>query len=58
MISCKEAVRLKSISMDGELPLLRRIALRMHLALCDYCRRYSRQLDYLSRLARGLKKNR
>jgi hypothetical protein len=49
MISCKEASRLLSQQMDRRLPLWGRVRLRLHLAICDACSNFSRQL----RLVRG-----
>ena len=50
MLSCKEAARLISDRLDRELPLGRRIALRLHLAMCSACRRYRNQVESLNRL--------
>jgi len=52
MLSCREATRLLSESMDHELPLGRRSALRFHLALCRFCRRYLAQVSFLRRVLR------
>ena len=45
--SCREAVRLQSLALDGRLTLGQRFGLRMHLLLCKWCRRYGRQLRFL-----------
>src|SRR6478752_241439 len=50
---CKEAVRRKSKEMDGQLGASARIGLRLHLLLCKWCRRYSRQLEFLQAAARS-----
>jgi hypothetical protein len=47
MLSCKEAAALVSESLDRKLPLGQRIALRMHLFFCRFCRRFSRQVLFL-----------
>ena len=47
MISCKEASRLLSQAMDQRLPLWQRARLRLHLAICDACTNFSRQLKFL-----------
>ncbi len=47
MLSCKEAAGLLSESLDRKLPLGQRIALRMHLLFCRFCRRFSRQVLFL-----------
>ena len=46
-LSCKEASRLLSQSMDRELSLGEQARLRLHLALCDACRNFNRQLTQL-----------
>jgi len=48
-ITCREASRLLSQAMDGKLPLWQRARLRLHLALCDACSNFSRQLKLLRR---------
>jgi hypothetical protein len=52
--SCKDTVRLVSESLDGELPLGRRLALRLHLLLCGMCTRFRRNLLFLRAAARRL----
>jgi hypothetical protein len=47
MLSCKEAAAMVSESLDRKLPLGQRIALRMHLLFCRFCRRFSRQVLFL-----------
>lgn len=47
MLTCKDATTLVSRSMDGPLPWRQRFSLRMHLAMCRFCRRYERQLRFL-----------
>ena len=51
--NCKEASRLQSEALDRPLPLRRRVGLRIHLALCKWCRRYGRQIAFLRAAARG-----
>jgi hypothetical protein len=48
MIKCKEASRLMSRAMDERLPLWQRLALALHLAICDACRSARRQMRLLS----------
>jgi len=45
--SCKEATRLQSAAMDRKLTLPERLGLRLHLLLCQWCRRYGTQLKFL-----------
>jgi hypothetical protein len=47
MITCEEAARLMSESLDRKLPLGQRMALRMHLLMCKLCPRFWRQLQFL-----------
>ena len=49
MITCKEASRLLSQAMDQKLPPWERARLRLHLAICDACTNFSRQLGLLRR---------
>ena len=47
MLSCKQASQLVSQSLEHPLNRRERIALRMHLWLCRYCRRFSQQIQTL-----------
>ena len=47
MIKCREASRLMSRAMDEPLPLWQRLALTLHLAICDACRSAQRQMRVL-----------
>ena len=55
MLTCKEATRLVSQGLDRRLGLTERVALRLHLLICDGCTNFSRQVAFLrkalSRLA-------
>jgi len=53
LLTCKEASRLQSQALDRPLGLGERIALRLHLGICDACTRVSRQLDFLRRAVRA-----
>ena len=53
VISCKEASRLLSQRQDRELGFWERLKLRAHLALCDMCTRFSRQLDFMRAAVRA-----
>lgn len=46
-LTCKEASRLLSQSMDGKLTVAQRSALRLHLSLCEACTRFGAQLGAL-----------
>ena len=53
---CTQATRLISESLDRELPLRLRIAIRVHQLSCSGCRRYRRQIEALrAALARRLR---
>jgi len=49
--SCRQASRLQSEGMDRPLTFLEGLGLRIHLLLCKWCRRYGKQLKFLSRAA-------
>lgn len=49
MLSCKKITELASRSLDQPLPLGRRIVMRLHLLMCQACRRYTGQLRFLRR---------
>ena len=49
MLSCKEVTRLVSQGLDQRLPFGRRVALRIHLAICDGCTNFSKQMVFLRR---------
>jgi len=51
-LTCRQASRLQSQSLDRELTLSERLSLRMHTAVCDACTRVSRQLHFLRRALR------
>ncbi len=52
MPTCREATELASRGMDEHLPLLDRLGLKMHLAICRNCRRFAVQLEEMRRLFR------
>jgi putative zinc finger protein len=47
MVSCKEATRLLSQQQDRTLSYAERVKLRLHLAVCAACTRFSRQLAFM-----------
>jgi hypothetical protein len=47
ILSCKEVTRLVSQGMDRKLPFGRRVALRVHFAICDGCTNFSKQLGMI-----------
>ena len=54
MLTCKDASRLVSEGLERPLGFRERWALRLHLWLCDNCRRFERQLRLLRRALRKL----
>jgi hypothetical protein len=46
-MDCKQASRLISQSLDRPLTLRERFALKLHLIICEYCKRFSRQMQTL-----------
>jgi hypothetical protein len=47
MLSCKEASLLLSMAQDSRLKWHQRLALSMHLVLCDGCTNFRRQLGLM-----------
>ncbi|HEY9197929.1 MAG TPA: zf-HC2 domain-containing protein [Gammaproteobacteria bacterium] len=54
MLTCKDASRLVSEGLERPLGWRERWALRLHLWLCDNCRRFERQIRLLRRALRSL----
>ncbi|MGA9165276.1 MAG: zf-HC2 domain-containing protein [Thiobacillus sp.] len=54
MLRCRDATELASRAMDERLPLSNRMALRFHLAICENCARFNRQLQEMRRLFRSV----
>ena len=54
MINCREATRLISQAMEADLPWHRRLAIKIHLLYCVWCRRYAAQLKILRKAAKQL----
>ena len=50
--TCPEVVRILSLGMDKELPLITRIKLRTHFLMCSFCERYAKQLNYIREVSR------
>ena len=53
-MDCRHAAQLISRGMDQALPWWQRIALRWHLAICDACTNFSRQVRFLREAIRRL----
>ncbi|WP_339081956.1 zf-HC2 domain-containing protein [Pseudomonas sp. TMP9] len=54
MLSCKELVARASEVLDGQLGLRQRMSVRMHLAMCQHCRRFIRQMRLSQAVLRTL----
>jgi hypothetical protein len=54
MLSCKEASRLVSQGLDRRLGFGERVALRVHLAICDGCTNFKHQVAFLRRAVKQL----
>jgi hypothetical protein len=44
---CKQTSQLLSQAQDRPLGFIERLRMRLHLAICDRCRRVSKQFDFL-----------
>jgi len=51
MLTCTDARRLLSQARDQKLPTRQRWGLKVHLAMCRFCRNFGKQLDVLSEIA-------
>ena len=47
MLNCKEVSRLVSQALDRPLGLGERVRLRIHLAICDGCSNFSKQMAFV-----------
>jgi hypothetical protein len=56
MLTCKDASRLQSQGQDRPLHLGERLSLRLHLLICDNCRRFRQQLDLIRRACERVNK--
>ena len=52
MMNCKEITRLVAESADRDLPFYQRMRVRMHLAMCFLCRRFTKQLELIRKISR------
>ena len=57
MLSCKETSRLLSQGEDRKLAFGERVALRVHLAICDGCRNVNRQFQFLRVAVKNLSRD-
>jgi Putative zinc-finger len=54
MLTCKEATRLVSQGLDRSLAFRERLALRLHLLICDGCTNFRKQVVLLREAMRRL----
>ena len=54
MLSCNEVTRLVSQGLDRRLGFGERLRLRVHLAICDGCSNFRKQMDFLRRAVQRL----
>ena len=47
MPSCQDISMLVSKGMDSQLPVMKRLSIRLHVSMCSLCRRYEKQLHML-----------
>ena len=55
MMSCKDVANLASDYLEKDLPLLRRLSLRLHLFMCTDCRRFVQGIRTLAGSASALR---
>jgi predicted anti-sigma-YlaC factor YlaD len=53
-LTCKEATRLVSQGLDRKLGPWDRLRVRLHLAICDACSAFARQMQFLRRAIQRL----
>ena len=54
MLSCKDVTRLVSQGLDRRLGFGEWLRLRLHLAICDGCANFRKQMDFLRRAVQRL----
>lgn len=47
-LTCRDAARLQSEALDAKLCFSKRLGLWLHLLICKWCRRYGKQIQFLS----------
>ena len=53
-LKCREAAKLASQRMDRDLSFGERVSLRVHLAICDGCTNFTKQIAFLRRAVERL----
>jgi hypothetical protein len=52
LISCKDASRLLSQMQEGDVALLQRLRVRLHLLWCEACKHFEQELRFLRAIMR------
>ncbi|MCB1932059.1 MAG: zf-HC2 domain-containing protein [Candidatus Accumulibacter sp.] len=52
MLTCREVTQLLSEGQDRKLTVAERVRLRIHLAMCQGCARFRKQMDFLHQACR------
>lgn len=52
-LSCKDATRLISEGMDRDLSFAEKLALRLHVAICEACKRFTHQVNFVRQALRS-----
>lgn len=53
MITCHDVSTLVSTGGLSDAPVVRKLGVRMHLAMCRHCRAFRRQIEAIARAARA-----
>jgi predicted anti-sigma-YlaC factor YlaD len=53
MMTCKDVSTLVSAGALADAPLMRRLAVRVHVTMCRHCRAFRRQVESVARAARA-----
>jgi len=53
-LRCEQSARLRSDQLERRLSFSERLALRVHIWICGYCRRFERQIEFLSQASRQM----
>jgi hypothetical protein len=51
---CDDITRLLSQSIDRQLPVHTRLAIRLHFEICVWCKRYGQQLEVIRKASRSV----
>jgi hypothetical protein len=54
--SCRDMTHLLSQSMDRRLSLQNRLAIWLHLTICDHCVRFAEHLGFIRKVSRSIRK--